>query len=63
MNADLLIPLSFLALPVFVTALIAAARVHDLEIETHRRLDLEKVQHHRRMKDLESQLQRIRSRQ
>ena len=45
---------------VLIVAITQTARIRDREIEVHQKLHLEEMEHQRKMRELESELQRIR---
>jgi hypothetical protein len=61
MNPGLLVPLAAFAFVVVIVALIHAAKIHDLEIETHYRLSHDELEHRAKLQELDRALEQIRS--
>jgi hypothetical protein len=54
-----LIPLSVFAMVVLIVALAHLAQIRNLEIEVHQKLHAQEMEHQRKMKELDLELQRI----
>ena len=59
METGALIPLAFFALGVLIVAITTLTKLHDKEMEVHQSLHLEELEHNRRMKELEADLERV----
>jgi len=59
METGALVPLAFFALVVLIVAITTLTKLHDKEMEVHQNLHLEKMEHNRRMKELEAELERV----
>ncbi len=60
MDSPVIIPLAAFALVVVIVAIVHLMKIHDLEIDTHQRLRLEEMEHQRKMRELELQLEQVR---
>ena len=54
-----LIPLGVFAMVVLIVAIAQTARIRDKELDVHQKLHLEEMEHQRKMRELELELQRI----
>jgi len=59
MESPLIIPLGVFAMVVLIVAITKMAKIRDREIEVHQRLHLEQLEHQRKMKELELELERV----
>jgi len=59
MESPLIIPLGVFAMVVLIVAITKMAKIRDREIEVHQRLHLEQLEHQRKMKELELDLERV----
>jgi hypothetical protein len=59
MESPLIIPLAVFAMVVLIVAITKMAKIRDREIEVHQRLHLEQLEHQRKMKELELDLERV----
>lgn len=59
MESPLIIPLGVFAMVVLIVAITKMAKIRDREIEVHQRLHLEQLEHQRKMKELELELDRV----
>ena len=59
METGALVPLAFFALVVLVVAIATLTKLHDKEMEVHQNLHLEELEHNRRMKELEAELELV----
>jgi hypothetical protein len=53
------IPLGVFAMVVLIVAITQIVRIHDKEMEVHQKLHLEEMEHQRKMRELELDLERI----
>jgi ADP-ribosylglycohydrolase len=60
MSSPFIIPLAGFALAVIIVAIVHLVKIRDLEIEAHQRLRLEEMEHQRKMRELEMQLEQVR---
>jgi hypothetical protein len=60
MSSPFIIPLAGFAMAVIIVAIVRLMKIRDLEIEAHQRLRLEEMEHQRKMRELEAQLERVR---
>jgi predicted Holliday junction resolvase-like endonuclease len=54
-----LIPLAVFAMVVLIVALVNVAKIQSLETEVHQKLHAQEMEHQRKMKELDLELQRI----
>ena len=59
METGALVPLAFFALVVLIVAITTLTKLHDKEMEVHQSLHLEEMEHNRRMKELEAELEQV----
>lgn len=59
MASPFIIPLAVFAMVVLIVAITKMAKIRDREIEVHQRLHLEQLEHQRKMKELELELERV----
>ncbi len=60
MDSPFIIPLAAFALAVVIVAIVSAAKVYERETEVHRQLHEEELEHLRKTKELEAELERVR---
>jgi ADP-ribosylglycohydrolase len=60
MGSPFIIPLACFAMAVIIVAIVHLMKIRDLEIEAHQRLRLEEMEHQRKMRELEMQLEQVR---
>ncbi len=53
------VPLAVFAMVVLIVAITHLAKIRDLEIDVHEKLHLAEMEHQRKMRELESELERI----
>jgi len=54
-----LIPLAVFAMVVLIVAIAEVAKIRNLEIDIHQRLHVQEMEHQRKMRELELELERI----
>ena len=59
MDSPVIIPLAVFAMVALIVAISRMAKVRDREIEVQQRLHLEQLEHQRKMKELELELERV----
>ena len=59
MNSPVIIPLAVFAMVALIVAITKMAKVRDRELEVQQRLHLELLEHQRKMKELEVELERV----
>lgn len=59
MDSPLIIPLAVFAVVVVIVAITHLAKIRDLEVAAHQRLRLEEMEHQRKMRELEMELERV----
>ena len=57
-----LVPLGVFAMVVLIVAITQVARIRDKEVEVHGMLHAREMEHQRKMRELEAQLERIKER-
>jgi hypothetical protein len=60
MYSPFLIPLGCFAMVVLIVAITHLVKIRDKELETHQKLYQEQLEHQRKMKELELELERVR---
>jgi hypothetical protein len=60
MDSPFIIPLAVFAMVALIVAITCMAKVRDKELEIHSRLQSEQMEHQRKMKELEMELERAR---
>jgi hypothetical protein len=60
MNSPFIIPLAVFAMVVIIVAITQLAKLRDKEMEVHQRLHLEEMEHQRKMRELDLELERLR---
>ena len=58
--SPLFIPLGVFGMVVLIVALVNVVKIQSLETEVHQKLHAQEMEHQRRMKELDLELQRIR---
>ncbi len=59
MDSPVIIPLAVFAMVALIVAITKMAKVRDRELEVQQRLHLEQLEHQRKMKELEVELERV----
>jgi len=59
MESPVIIPLAVFAMVALIVAITKMAKVRDRELEVQQRLHLEQLEHQRKMKELELELERV----
>jgi hypothetical protein len=59
MGSPFIIPLMAYAMVVLVVGIIEMVKLHELEVEVHRRLHVEELEHQQKMKQLNLELERV----
>jgi hypothetical protein len=59
MDSPFIIPLAGFAMAAIIVAIVQLVKIRDLEIETHQRLRLEEMEHQRKMRELERELEKV----
>ena len=59
MDSPMIIPLAAFALVVVIVAIVHLMKIRDVEIDSLQRLHVEEMEHQRRMRELELELERI----
>lgn len=59
MDSPFIIPLAGFAMAGIIVAIVHLVKVHDLEIAAQQRLQLEQMEHQRKMRELEMELARV----
>jgi hypothetical protein len=59
MDAGIFIPLAGFAVVVLIVAITSVAKLRDNEVEVHRRLYTQELEHQRKMKELALELERV----
>ena len=59
MDSPVIIPLAVFAMVALIVAITKMAKVRDRELEVQQRLHLEQLEHQRKMKELELELERV----
>lgn len=59
MNSPVIIPLAVFAMVALIVAITKMAKVRDRELEVQQRLHLEQLEHQRKMKELDEELERV----
>ena len=60
MDSPFIIPLAAFALVVLIVVITHLVKIRDAEMEVHQRLHIEEVEHLRKMRELELELERVR---
>ena len=60
MVSPIIIPLAAFALVVIIVAIVHLMKIRDIEIDCHQRLRIEEMEHQRKMRELEMELERVR---
>jgi Tfp pilus assembly protein PilV len=61
MDKGLLIPLAVFAMVVLIVGISGMAKLHDKEMEVQQSLHSEQLEHQRKMKELEQELERLKA--
>ena len=59
MDPGVFVPLSFFAVVVLIVVITCLTKLRDKEVEVHRRLYTEELEHQRKMKELALELERV----
>ena len=59
MDSPVIIPLAVFAMVALIVGISKVAKIRDRELEVHQRLHLEQLEHERKMKELEHELERV----
>jgi hypothetical protein len=59
MDSPVIIPLAAFAVVVVIVAIVHLMKIRDLEIDTHQRLRIEEMEHQRKMRELDLELQQV----
>jgi hypothetical protein len=59
MDSPFIIPLAVFAMVVLIVAIVSLARLRETEMEVHQRLYMEEMEHQRKMRELELELERV----
>lgn len=62
MSSPFIIPLAVFAMVVLIVAIGNLTKIRDKELEVHQKLHAEQLEHQRKMKEIELELERIRQR-
>jgi hypothetical protein len=62
MDAGIFVPLAVFAVVVLIVAIRNVAKLRDTEMEVHRRLYAEEMEHQRKMKELALELEQVKHR-
>jgi hypothetical protein len=60
MDSPVIIPLAAFAVVVIIVAIVHLMKIRDLEIDSHQRLRIEEMEHQRKMRELDLELDRVR---
>jgi len=61
MDTPFIIPLGVFAMVVLIVAITQLVKVRDMEMDVHQRLHQEELEHQRKMRELELELERVKS--
>jgi len=56
MDSPMIIPLAAFALVVIIVAIVHLMKIRELELDAHRRLRIEEMEHQRKMRELDLEL-------
>jgi len=59
MDSPLIIPLAGFALVVIIVAIVHLMKVRELELDAHQRLRIEEMEHRRKMRELDLELEQV----
>jgi len=59
MESPLIIPLAIFAMVVLIVAITQLVKIRDLEMDVHQRLYQEELEHQRKMRELDLELERL----
>lgn len=62
MSSPFIIPLAVFAMVVLIVAIGNLTKIRDKELEVHQKLHAEQLEHQRKMKEIELELERLRQR-
>jgi len=62
MDSPIIIPLAGFALAVVITAIVELVKIREKEIDAHQRLRLEEMEHQRRIRELDLELEQVKQR-
>ena len=60
MDSPLIIPLASFALVVIIVAIVHLMKIRELEVDGHQRLRIEEMEHQRKMRELDLELEQVR---
>jgi hypothetical protein len=60
MDSPIIIPLAAFALVAIIVAIVHLMKIRDIEIDSHQRLRIEEMEHQRKMRELDLELERVR---
>ena len=60
MDSPLIIPLAGFALVVIIVAIVHLMKIRELEVDAHQRLRIEEMEHQRKMRELNLELEQVR---
>jgi hypothetical protein len=60
MDSPVIIPLAAFVLAVIIVAIVHLMKIRDLEIDSLQRLRIEEMEHQRKMRELDLELERVR---
>lgn len=59
MDSPFIIPLAIFLMVVLIVAITSLMKIRDRELDVHQRLHMEEMEHQRRMRELEIELERV----
>jgi uncharacterized membrane protein YciS (DUF1049 family) len=59
MDSPFIIPLAGFAMAAIIVAIVQLVKIREMEIEVHQRLRLEEMEHERKMRELERELEQV----
>lgn len=59
MDSPFIIPLAIFLMVVLIVAITSLMKIRDRELDVHQRLHMEELEHQRRMRELEIELERV----
>jgi hypothetical protein len=59
MDTPFIIPLGVFAMVVLIVAITSLVKIRDRELDVHQKLHLEEMEHQRKMRELELELERV----
>jgi hypothetical protein len=60
MDSPLIIPLAGFALVVIIVAIVHLMKIREQELDAHQRLRIEEMEHQRKMRELDRELEQVR---